>query len=474
MTRVRFAPSPTGFLHIGGARTALFNHLFARNSDGILVLRIEDTDTKRSETELTEGIIEGLCWLGIAWDEGPHFQSSRTDRYRAVAERLLKEGAAYYCFCSEVDPGPAPTQAGAEAHACPELARDEAAARAHREPAVIRFRAADDRTILFTDIVYGRVSVESANIEDFALLRSDGTPTYHLSVVVDDVDMRISHVIRGADHLSNTTKQVLLYEAMGESLPNFAHLPLILGPDKTRLSKRHGATSVLEYRNQGFLPLAVRNYLARLGWSPKSEKEFFTDEELVSAFSLDRINKANALFDLRKLEWVNAKVMGSTGISELEPLVKMTMASQGLLEDEVLDLTPEQFRRRVELLQGRARKLTDFGTIGRAFFSDRFEYDAGARQKYLDRSDPDRKSLKNGLRDLVASYTSLDPFDLESTESVLRAIARQHDLKAGKLIGAVRVALTGQSVAPGIFDVIVTLGRETVSARINHLLATLT
>ncbi len=473
MTRVRFAPSPTGFLHVGGARTALYNQLFARKSGGVLVLRIEDTDAKRSEEDMTRGILEGLRWLKIDWDEGPYFQSRRTAHYRKIAESLLAQGSAYYCFCSEPAPGRLKAEASGEPHPCPYLAPNESAARSQREPAVIRFRADQNRTLLFKDIVYGRVSVESENIEDFVLVRSDGTPTYHLSVVVDDIDMGISHVIRGADHLSNTTKQILLYEAMGQSLPRFAHLPLILGPDKTRLSKRHGATSVLEYRNQGFLPLAIRNYLARLGWSPKSEQEFFTDKELVSAFSLDRINKANAIFDARKLEWVNAKVMGSTSVEDLEPLVRETLDAQGLLRETALDLTSEEFRRRVELLKGRARRVTDFGTTGRAFFSNRFEYDSDANRKYLSPSDPDWESLQQGLQALVESYATLKPFDLENTESVLRTIAQQHHLKTGKLIGAVRVALTGEGVAPGIFDVIVTLGRDTVLARINRVLATI-
>ena len=470
-TRVRFAPSPTGFLHIGGARTALFNWLFARGENGALVLRIEDTDVRRSEEDLTEGILEGLRWLGIEWDEGPHFQSRRTALYREVVESLLASGAAYYCFC---DNRGEPGQKERQRHGCPGLSPDRSAARASREPAVIRFRVTPEQTLSFQDIVYGTVSVESGNIEDFALMRPDGTPTYHLSVVVDDLDMSITHVIRGADHLSNTSKQMLLYQALGKPLPRFAHLPLILGPDKTRLSKRHGATSVLEFRRQGFLPLAVRNYLARLGWSPKTDQEFFSDQELVECFSLNRVNKANAIFDLQKLEWINGKVLGSTPLADLEPLVRETLREQGVLQGEEPAFQPAEFRRRVDLLRGRARRLTDFGTRGRAFFSDRFEYDPGACQKHVNPSGPDWRALRAALQELVARYEALQTFDLENTESILRAIAQKHDLKAGRLIGTVRVALTGEGVAPGIFDVIVTLGRETVMTRINHLLATFT
>ena len=468
-TRVRFAPSPTGFLHIGGARTALFNWLFARGEKGTLVLRIEDTDARRSEEDLTAGILEGLRWLGIEWDEGPHLQSRRTALYRAVAESLLHGGAAYRCFCESTgDQEPTERQR----HDCPRLSPGESAARASRKPAVIRFRVAPELTLSFRDIVYGTVSVESDHIEDFALMRPDGSPTYHLSVVVDDLDMSITHVIRGADHLSNTPKQVLLYEALGKPLPRFAHLPLILGPDKTRLSKRHGATSVLEFRRQGFLPLAIRNYLARLGWSPKTDQEFFSDQELAQSFSLDRVNKANAVFDLQKLEWINGKILGSTPLADLEPLVRETLTEQGLLEGGDPALSTAEFRRRVELLQGRARRLADFGTRGRAFFSNRFEYDPLASQKHVNPSDPDWSTLRAALQELVARYQAAQPFDLENTESILRTIAEDHDLKAGRLIGTVRVALTGEGVGPGIFEVIVTLGRETVLTRINRLLAT--
>ena len=467
--RVRFAPSPTGFLHIGGARTALFNWLFARGENGALVLRIEDTDARRSEEDLTEGILEGLRWLGIEWDEGPHLQSRRTALYREVAESLLASGAAYYCFCENRGEQ---KQRERQRHGCPGLSLDKSAARASREPAVIRFRVTPEQTLSFQDIVYGTVSVESGNIEDFALMRPDGTPTYHLSVVVDDLDMSITHVIRGADHLSNSSKQILLYQALGKPLPRFAHLPLILGPDKTRLSKRHGATSVLEFRRQGFLALAIRNHLARLGWSPKTDQEFFSDRELVESFSLERVNKANAVFDLQKLEWINGKVLGSTPLATLEPLVRETLREQGLLQGEEPASQPAEFRRRVELLRGRARRLTDFGTRGRAFFSDRFEYDPLACQKHVNPSGPDWGALRAALQELVARYQALQTFDLENTESILRAIAQKHDLKAGRLIGTVRVALTGEGVAPGIFDVIVTLGRETVMTRINHLLAT--
>ncbi len=468
-TRVRFAPSPTGFLHIGGARTALFNWLFARGEQGALILRIEDTDAKRSEEDLTAGILEGLRWLGIEWDEGPHFQSRRTALYREAAENLLASDSAYYCFCeNRGDQEPKEKQR----HDCPRLSPGESAARASRESGVVRFRVPPEQTLSFKDIVYGTVSVESDNIEDFALMRPDGSPTYHLSVVVDDFDMNITHVIRGADHLSNTSKQVLLYEALGKPLPRFAHLPLILGPDKTRLSKRHGATSVLEYRRQGFLPLAIRNYLARLGWSPKTDQEFFSDQELTAAFSLDRVNKANAVLDLQKLEWINGKVLGSTPLADLEPLVRETLLEQGLPGDEEPGLSAAEFRSRVELLQGRARRLTDFGTRGRAFFSEHFEYDSAACQKHADSSSPDWVAVRAALQELVASYEALQAFDLENTESILRAIAQKHGLKPGKLIGAVRVALTGEAVAPGIFDVIVTFGRETVSTRINRLLGT--
>src|SRR5215217_1918575 len=319
MVRVRFAPSPTGYLHVGGARTALFNWLFARGQGGTFVLRIEDTDAERSSWEMVQGIVDGLRWLGIDWDEGPdtggphgpYFQSQRLDRHRAMADRLVAEGRAYFCYCS-TDILQAKRQAAEAAgsgwmydRTCrslgPEqIARLEAAA----APRAVRFLVPHGATS-FDDVVHGTIRFENSNVEDFVILRSDGQPTYHLSVVTDDIDMAITHVIRGDDHISNTPKHVLLFEALRQRVPSFAHVPLILGTDKKRLSKRHGATSVTEYQRMGYLPEAMVNFLALLGWSPGDDRELLARGDLVAAFTLERISGGNAVFNPEKLDWMN-------------------------------------------------------------------------------------------------------------------------------------------------------------------------
>src|SRR5437899_2231381 len=315
--RVRFAPSPTGYLHIGGARTALFNWLYARRHGGVFVVRIEETDVERSAAEMVEGILDGLRWLGLDWDEGPriggsygpYFQSERLDRYRAMAQQLVDAGHAYYCYCTSEEleaKRAAAERAGStwryDRTCCRLAAADIAARESARTLRAIRFHVPEGATA-FDDLVHGRIEFDAANIEDFVLLRSDGHPTYQLSVVADDVEMAITHVVRGDDHISNTPKQILLYRAVSAELPQFAHVPLILGPDKKRLSKRHGATSVMEYARQGILSEAMVNFLALLGWSPGSDREVFSRDELVAAFSLEGIGGGSAGFHPEKLAW---------------------------------------------------------------------------------------------------------------------------------------------------------------------------
>src|SRR6201996_251201 len=307
--RGRFAPSPTGYLHVGGARTALFNWLFARHTGGTLILRIEDTDIERSSEEMVEGILDGMRWLGLTWDEGPFFQSQRMDLYRAAVDKMLASGHAYRCFCTREELEERRQQAAAAGRTpmydrrCAPLDAAEGLSRQQSgEPCAVRFKVPEGGSTSFDDAVVGRVSFANSELEDFVLLRSDGNPTYHLSVVADDIDMRLTHIIRGADHISNTPKQVLQYQALGAALPVFAHVPLILGPDKTRLSKRHGATSVIAYREEGIVPEAFRNFLALLGWTPKDAgKEIFSSEELIELFSLSGIARSNAVFDNDKL-----------------------------------------------------------------------------------------------------------------------------------------------------------------------------
>ena len=336
--RVRFAPSPTGYLHVGGARTALFNWLFARHCGGTLVLRIEDTDAERSTAEMVEGILQGMRWLGLDWDEGPYYQTQRMEMYRQAAEKLLASGHAYYCFCTKEQLESRRAAASAEGRppkyegACRKISSEEAAQRrASGEQATVRFMIPDCGSTAFEDAVFGRVEFANSELEDFVLLRSDGGPTYHLSVVTDDVDMKISHVIRGADHLSNTPKQVLLYQALGAALPVFAHVPLILGPDKTRLSKRHGATSVIAYREEGIVPEAFRNFLALLGWTPpEGTPEILGDAELIKLFNLNAVSRSNAVFDRGKLDWFNTEYIRAYSAEQLLPLIKEEWNKAGI------------------------------------------------------------------------------------------------------------------------------------------------
>ena len=403
--RVRFAPSPTGYLHIGGARTALFNWLFARQQNGVFILRIEDTDVERSSEAMVQGIIEGLDWLGLAWDEGPFHQSQRLSLYREAANRLLESGHAYRCFCppqAETATPDEDEQPQERAWKYDETCRRVAAAEAEKrvaagEPYAVRLKVPHDEIVRFQDLVYGNVEVLSENIDDFVILRSDGSPTYHLSVVADDIEMDVTHVIRGVDHLLNSAKHVLLYEALGKERPVYVHLPLILGPDKKRLSKRHGATSVMEYKRAGFIPGAVRNYLALLGWNPGTDQEIFTDEELIRAFDLKRINKANAVFDLQKLEWMNAQYLSAMPAEALVTEVEAVLKEAGLWNSEWEGTKRAELLTRLNLLKSRCRRTQDFVEVGRCFFTDSFEYEADAVEKYLRLPDPPRlEALKAG------------------------------------------------------------------------------
>ncbi len=477
--RVRFAPSPTGYLHIGGARTALFNWLFARQQNGVFILRIEDTDVERSSEAMVRGILEGLDWLGLAWDEGPFFQSQRLPLYRDVANRLLQSGHAYRCFCPPQTEAATPDEdeqpqerAWKYDETCRRVRDEEAEKRlAAGEPYAVRLKVPHDETVRFQDLVYGNVEVLSENIEDFVILRSDGSPTYHLSVVADDIDMDVTHVIRGVDHLLNSAKHVLLYEALGKERPVYVHLPLILGPDKKRLSKRHGATSVMEYKRAGFIPNAVRNYLALLGWNPGTDQEIFSDEELIRVFDLKRINKANAVFDLQKLEWMNAQYLSSLPAADLVGEVEPVLREAGLWDPQWEGGKRPELLARLDLLKSRCRRTQDFAELGRSFFTDSFDYEPEGVEKYLRVADPaKREALKAGLRQLHDRYERLSQFDLSTTEQVLRQVAEEHGLKSGQFIGAVRVALTGRTAAPGIFDVIVTLGREKTLERLERVI----
>jgi glutamyl-tRNA synthetase len=476
--RLRFAPSPTGYLHVGGARTALFNWLYARHHGGVFVLRIEDTDVERSSWEMVSGIVDGLRWLGLDWDEGPdvggqhgpYFQSERLEKYRAAAERLVAEGHAYYCYCSPEALKAQREQAERRGETwnydrtCARLSADEVAEfEAAGRPRAIRFLVPEGTT-RFDDLVHGPIEFANANLEDFVVLRSDMHPTYHLSVVVDDVDMAITDIVRGDDHISNTPKQVLLYGAFAAPLPRFAHVPLILGPDKRRLSKRHGATSVMEYERQGYLSEAMVNFLAMLGWSPGNDREILTRDELVGAFSLEGISSSNAVFNPEKLDWFNgqhlARLSGDEIIVRLRPLLE----GAGLWREEYADGQRAWVGRVIEILKPRARKLADFVEHGRYFFTDQIEYDPTAVGKHL--SDPALAPEVGALREALAA---VDPFEAAAIEASLRKVAESRGVKAAALIHATRVAVTGQSVSPGLFDVLAILGRDRTVARLAAL-----
>jgi glutamyl-tRNA synthetase len=479
MVRVRFAPSPTGYLHIGGARTALFNWLYARRHGGTFVLRIEDTDTERSSWEMVSGIVEGLRWLGLDWDEGPdvggphapYFQSQRIEKYRALAERLVAEGQAYYCYCTPAalqQKRQAAEAAGGGwiydrtccASSADAVARNEAAGL----PRAIRFKVPPGQTS-FSDLVHGPIAFENANIEDFVVLRSDRQPTYHLSVVADDLDMAITHVVRGDDHISNTPKHVLLYQAFAAASPYFAHVPLILGPDRKRLSKRHGATSVIEYQRLGYLPEAMVNFLSLLGWSPGNDQELFTRDELVAAFTLEGISGGNAIFNPEKLDWFNQQHIMRLPIHQLATRVGDVLRDSGLWSDELATTRRNWLHQIIELVRPRVKKLPQFAEELKPFLDDTIAYDPAAVMKHLSSS-----AVRDLLAELPAALSSIHPFSAETLEPVLRNLADSHGVKAAALIHATRVAVTGRAVSPGLFDVLELLGPVRVSARIHTAL----
>jgi glutamyl-tRNA synthetase len=475
MVRVRFAPSPTGYLHVGGARTALFNWLFARRHGGAFILRIEDTDAERSSWDMVTGIVDGLRWLGLDWDEGPdvggphapYFQSQRLGKYRAMAERLVSGGRAYYCYCT-----PETLQRKREAaeaagagwtydRACdaltpPEIARREASS----EPRAIRFKVPEGQTS-FTDLVHGPIAFDNSNIEDFVVLRSDRQPTYHLSVVVDDADMEITHVVRGDDHISNTPKQVLLYRAFGRQPPAFAHVPLIMGPDKKRLSKRHGATSVMEYPRLGYLPEAMVNFLALLGWSPGTDQELFVRADLIAQFALEGISGGNAVFNTEKLDWVNQQHIIRMPAAELIERVKPWLEAAGLWRPEFDGAERAWLARVIDLLKPRVRRLDEFVDAAVPFLREEVERDGPAVRKNLAKAE-----LREPLEALRDAFAALLSFDARTLEVTLRQLADERELKAAVLIHATRVAVTGRSASPGLFEVLELLGRERVRARL--------
>jgi glutamyl-tRNA synthetase len=466
--RVRFAPSPTGFLHIGGARTALFNYLFARHHKGKFLLRIEDTDLARSKSEMTEVILRSLKWLGLEWDEEPVFQAARTDRHLKVCLDLLQSGAAYPCFCTpdelRVKREHSLKQSGEyryDRH-CLQLSPEEAKDKLKRGMLhTLRFRVPEGETC-FEDKIRGRVTVNHEEIDDFIILRSNNTPVYQIAVVVDDHDMEITHVIRGDDHLSNTPKQVLIYRALGWPLPEFAHVPMILGPDKKRLSKRHHAVSVEEYASSGFLPQTVVNFLALLGWSPGENREIFTMEDLIQHFSLVRISQNPAVLDEKKLIWMSGHYLSQMTEDQLLPAVSDLFQKEGWIQTGSEDNPPGYFLRTIGLLKSRTKTLTDFVRWGKYFFKDPDSYDEKSARKYFRKED-----VIYNLRRIFDRLDQIPLWSKEELETSIRSLAEQNGIDASALIHPIRLALTGFGVSPGLFELMEVLGRERVLRRID-------
>src|SRR5256712_667582 len=475
--RVRFAPSPTGFLHVGGARTALFNWLFARNQRGTFILRIEDTDLERNRPELVEGILDGLRWLGLDWDEGPFYQSQRLPGYAAAAEKLLSKGAAYLCHCppEKYAGGDSADEAGTAKSEIKRIVRcscrDAKPSTADQNPAV-RFRVPLGTTTRFDDAVFGPREIHNDEMEDFVLLRSARSasggaalPTYQPRAVTEHIGIRTPHLNHGADHISHTPQQLLLYRALDAVPPVFAHVPLILGPDRTPLSNRHGATSVSSYRDEGFLPEAFRNFLALLGWSSGDDTEMFRTSDLIQRFSLSGVSRTNAVFDRAKLEWFNQQYLQKLPLEELLPAIQAELEKAGLWRPEWGASQREWFARTVDLLRPRTRLLPDFSHWARAFFTDDFDYDLAAREKFWK-----DERLPDLLTRLTDELAALPDWTHDACDRALRQLAEKAGVKAALLINATRVALVGQPVAPPLFDTMLVLGKERVVGRLRRAL----
>jgi glutamyl-tRNA synthetase len=482
--RVRFAPSPTGYLHIGGGRTALFNWLYVKKYGGTFILRIEDTDKERSNDENTKSILEGLKWLGLDWDEGPFLQSDGVERHKQVAAELLAAGKAYRSFATAAEMEAQRKQADAEKRPWQRdvpsrrLSKEESDARAAKgEPFTLRFLVPeDDGATVFEDGVYGTQERKHKDTEDFALLRPDGSPLYNFVVVCDDIHMAITHVIRGQDHLSNTHKQILIYEALGKKPPEFSHLPLINAPDRSKLSKRkHGeVVSVTTYRDKGFIPEAFRNFLALIGWSSGTDKEFFTTPELIEAFTLSGVSRGNAIVNFsendprqwtdRKALHLNSEHMNKMPLDNLVPMVEAELKSAGLWDESWAEgwNRREWFKHTVDLLRPRFITLKDFSGLGRAFFDKTFDIDPVAVEKNVDK-DP---GLRKWLVELAGRFKALPTFNKETAEAELRKLADELGIKAGLLINGSRTVTTGVSVGPPLFDLLECLGQETVVSRL--------
>lgn len=457
----RFPPSPTGFLHIGGARTALFNWLFARHHGGKFILRIEDTDVARSTDESIKAILDAMEWLELDWDEGPYYQTKRLDVYQEYLKKLLDTGHAYYCDCS------------------PEVLKErrDAASAAGLKPKydgrcrdrglgpgpnrVVRFRAPQTGTTTLNDLIKGPIFFDNGELDDLVIQRSDGMPTYNFAVVVDDVSMEMTHVIRGDDHVNNTPRQILIYQALGVPLPQFGHVPMILGEDRTRLSKRHGATSVMSYQEMGFLPEALINYLVRLGWS-HGDQEIFSRSELIDSFRLENVGKSPAVFNFEKLTWLNAHYIKERAPESLAPLLEPFFAQEGYARKN-----PDFLAKAIHTLQPRSKTLVEMSKAMKIYLAEPVVIDPAAQKKFL------TAEVREPFEKVIASIDAIQVFDEKSIEGVFHGVVSEMGLKLGKIAQPVRVALTGGTVSPGLFEVMDVLGKETVLERLNRALGSM-
>ncbi|AEH45189.1 glutamyl-tRNA synthetase [Thermodesulfatator indicus DSM 15286] len=458
--KTRFPPSPTGHLHLGGARTALFNWLFAKHHGGAFLLRFEDTDRERSKQEYVDSIKEALEWLELFWDEGPYFQTQRLEIYADYAQKLFKEGKAYYCECSPEVLEEKRKKALAEGRkpkydgTCREKGLGPGPGR------VLRFKCPQTGTTVVEDLIRGAVAFENQELDDFVLVRPDGIPTYQFAVVIDDLTMGITHVIRGDDHLSNTPKQILLFEALGATPPKYAHVPMILGPDGSRLSKRHGALSILAYRDEGYLAQAMRNYLVRLGWS-YGDQEIFTLEEMIEKFDLSRVSKSPARFDPDKLLALNAHYIRQEDTERLAEMVLPFLLRLGIKIDNPKD---EKFLKAVESVKPRARTLKEMAEMMAFYFVPEVEYEEKAARKFL------KPDILPVLEELLDALKNMPAFEEKALEDLFRGLAEKHQLKLKHVAQPVRVALTGRTVSPGLFEIMDILGKETVIKRLEKAL----
>ena len=459
--RVRFAPSPTGFLHIGGVRTALFNWLFARQQNGVFVLRIEDTDQGRSTDDSIQAILEGMRWVNLDWDEGPFRQTQRIDLYRHHAMRLFSEGQAYWCICTASDLEARRKEAEAKGGSpkydgrCRNLALEKPSGEA-----ALRFKAPQDGQTVVDDLIKGRVVFDNRILDDLIILRSNGFPTYNFSVVVDDALMGITHVVRGDDHLTNTPRQIPIFRALGFPLPQFGHLPMILGPDKTRLSKRHGATSIMAYRDMGYLPDAVVNYLVRLGWS-HGDQELFSRQELVQKFSWNNVQTSAAVFNPEKLSWLNAEYI-KTCPPELVAQLLIPYLEQAGLTEEVRAVSVEWIARLVVLVKERTKTLLEMVHWVKPYFGKSVEFEEEAAKKFL------TSAQVSILDKLVARLEPFPSFSKPEWEDTFKTLVGEEGIKIGQLAQPVRVALTGRTASPGLFEVMEVLGRDRTLLRLRR------